>query len=318
MSKLRADPVTVLSTDLTTDAYKAQVAVNRAVRRIWNHKQWTFRRRSLTFSTVIGQTDYPLDKRIGQPYSVLSSVLPYKLAVISRFNLDRADPQRAMTGDPKIAAISETVPVTTQPSAASVIEVVSSGAADTTQKVLVKGIVSGEEDYEQLSLNGITSVFTTKSFSSITSISKSAVTAGRVTVKIGATTLVTLGPLDKTVLLRVMTLYPVPTAVVTVTIRHFAPSPAFFSNFYEPTQIPEDFDYVVDQWAFLMALQSKGQDQDTEFKSQLVVATAMLEEDMATEERDSSDDPIFLADAGDNSEGGQPWGLPNGRGFMEQ
>lgn len=316
LSKLRADPVVALSDDTTTEAYRAQIAVNRAVRRIWNFKQWNFRRRSTTFSTVDDQTDYPLDRRIGQPYSILSSVAPYRLKIISRFNLDKVDPQRSMTGNPRIAAISDIVPVVNQPAAATVIEVVSSGAADTTQKVLVKGLVGGEEDYEELSLNGVTSVYTTKSFSSITSISKSAATAGRVAVKVGSTTLVTLGPLDKTVLLRVLTLYPVPQSVITITVRHFAPPPAFFTNFYEPVMVPEDWDHVVDQWAFLMALQAKGQDQSEEFKTQLIVASKMLEEDMATEERDVSDDPILIEDAGSQGGGGQ-WGVPTGHGVME-
>lgn len=317
LSKLRADPIDALSTDPTTEAYRVQVAVNRAVRRVWNHRQWSFRRRSATLSTVSGQTDYPLDKRVGQPYSILSSAAPYRLRPLSRFNLDRADPQRALTGDPKIAAISDLSPVIAQPSAAAIVQVVSSNTADTTQKVIVKGIVGGEEDYEQLTLNGTTTVSTTKSFTSITSLSKSAATSGRVTFVSGSTTLLTLGPLDKTALLRILTLYPVPQSVLTVTVRHFAPPPAFFTNLYEAVMIPEDFDHVVDQWAYLLALQSKGQDQSEEFKTQLLVATKMLEEDMATEERDTSDDPIIIDDADSAPEGGLLWGIPSGHGVME-
>lgn len=269
-----------------------------------------------TFPTVADQTDYVLDKRIGQPYSVLSSVLPYKLRMLSRYNLDKLDAERLSEGNPEIATISDIVPVTTQPTSASVIEIVSSSSADTTQSVLVKGIVGGQEDYEQVSLNGTTSVFTTRSFSSITSITKSGNTTGRVTFSIGATTLLIMGALERTAHLRVMTLYPIPQAVITITVRHFGKAP-YMTNAYESTMIPEDWDYVVDQWAFILALQSKGQEQSTEFSNQVLVGTKMLSEDMSVEERDSSDDPILLDDAG-NFPGhrGGAW-LPSGHGYMD-
>lgn len=263
-----------------------------------------------------GQTDYPLDKSIGRPYGVLSSVAPYKLTMMSRYNLDRFDPKRTMTGDPKIAAISDMAPVSTQPGSAAVITVVSSSTDDVTQKVLVKGIVSGQEDYEQVSLNGTTSASTTKSFSSITSITKSATTSGRVTVTSGATTVVVLGPLDKTVNLRVMSLYPIPQSVLTITVRHFDRAP-FLTHAYEGLGPLDDWDYVVDQWAFLLALQSKGQDQSAEFNNQVLLGTKMLDEDMASEEGDSSDDPILIDDAGRPGSPLEALWVPSGHGIME-
>jgi hypothetical protein len=306
-----------LSSDPTTEAWKAQLAVNRAVRRIWNFQPWNFRRRTHTFVTVADQSDYPLGQLIGRPYSILSSAAPYKLRVKSRYNLDRQDPQLAMEGDPYIAVLSGQSPVVVQPTSTTVISAVSASNSDTTQKVLVKGLVSGQEDYEELDLNGTTTVYTTKSFSEITAITKSARTEGSITIASGSTTLITLGPLDIAPVFRVLSLYPVVQSVLTITVRHFSPPPKPFTNFYESVMIPEDWDYVVDQWAFTLALQSKGQDQNTEYNSQLMVAVKMLEEDMATEEEVISDEPVEIDDAGSGSEGGFRCGVPSGHGVME-
>lgn len=72
--------------------------------------------------------------------------------------------------------------VMNQPSSASVITFVSSSGADTTQTVYVRGVVSGSEDYETVTLNGASSVATTKSFTRIFAIGKDASTTGIVTV----------------------------------------------------------------------------------------------------------------------------------------
>jgi hypothetical protein len=316
LSKMRADPITVLSSDPTTDAFRAQVAVNRAVRRIWNHAKWTFRRKTYTFSTVAAQTDYILDKSVGQIYSVLSANQPYKLQPISRFNLDKLDPQRTLTGDPRLVAISDISPVIVQTAAASVISVVSNNVLDITQKVLVKGVVGGQVFYEQLALNGTTPALTTNSFTSIISITKSDVTLGQVIVTAGATTLLVLGALEKTAYLRIMTLYPIPTSIILITVRFFGVA-YNMTNAYEETGIPDEWDYVVDQWAFILALQAKGQDQTTEFNEQMVFGTKMLDQDMSTEESDSSDDPILIDDAGALTSGREGLWLAPGRGEMQ-
>ena len=316
LSKLRADPITSLSTDASSDAFKAQVAVNRAVRRIWNYAQWTFKRRTDTFNTAVNQSEYILGKSIGQPYSIMSANPPYLMKLVSRFTLDKQDPQRTDVGDPRLVAVSDLSPVSLQPLAASIIEVLSSSAADTTQKVLIRGIVSGEEDFEQVSLNGVTGIFTSKQFSSILSLSKSDITAGEITVRIGARTLDIIGPTEKVVNRRVLSLYPIPQAVILMTIRHFTKAPNLISE-YDWTRIPEDWDYIVDQWAFVLALQAKGQDQSTEFSNQLLLAAKMLEQDMNTEEEDASDETILIDDAGKVPDTEVVW-PPPGQGYMGQ
>lgn len=319
LSKLRADPITALSTDGSTDAFRAQVAVMRAVRRIWNNRQWSFKRRTSTFSTVASTMDYVLDKSIGQPYGLLAKFptgFQYRVRMMSRSNLDQMEPNQVRVGQPFIGIVSDLGGVTTQISSGGLVTIVSSNTLDLTQKVLVKGIVSGQEDYEELTLNGTTSVSTTKSFTSITWVTKSAITAGRVTVTTGATTLIVMGPLEKTIKLRTISLYPIPNAVYTITVRHFLKSPPL-SEAYEDTGIPDEWDYVVDQWAFALALQAKGQDQGAEFAAQIKLAEQFLDVDMASEEEAYSEDPILPQRAGDNYNEQELRWVPSGFGVID-
>lgn len=69
-----------------------------------------------------------------------------------------------------------------QPLSASVISIVSSSTADTTQSATVFGTVSGYPDYETISLNGTTTVPGSKSFTNIDRIAKNGSTTGRVTI----------------------------------------------------------------------------------------------------------------------------------------
>jgi len=72
--------------------------------------------------------------------------------------------------------------VAAQPTAASVIAVVSSSSSDTTQKVRVWGISSGETVTELVNLNGTNSVNTTNSYTRIDRISKDSDTTGIITL----------------------------------------------------------------------------------------------------------------------------------------
>ena len=69
----------------------------------------------------------------------------------------------------------------TQPSSASALAIASSLAADTTQKLIVEGIVDSLEDYEVVTLTGTTSVSTSKSFSYIKGMRLDKAATGTVT-----------------------------------------------------------------------------------------------------------------------------------------
>lgn len=86
-------------------------------------------------------------------------------------------------------------PVRAQPAADGVVTVVSSSTADTTQTIYVRLIDSnGRETNESITLNGTTPANGTLTASRILGISKSAVTAGSITITRDTVTLAVMSP----------------------------------------------------------------------------------------------------------------------------
>ena len=318
LSKLRETAITSLSTNKDSEAYKAQIAVQRAVNRVWNARTWTFRQKRVTFSTSSGQSLYALPKEIAEPYSILSSVSPFRLFSVDEDLFDMKIPNPQSTGNPQIITLFDHIGVENQPSSASVITVVSSSSSDTSQTIVVRGTVNGEDDVEEISLNGTSNAAGTKSFTAITAISKSDVTVGRVTVTTnsGAVTNVTIAPQEKTPFFRRARLYPEPDSTITITVKHYS-QPPILTKAYDTTQIPDRWDYVIDQYAFAFALQAKGQDQGTEFQTQFAVAEQFLKDDMQVEEKQSTEEVIQPLRALDIEEGVPNW-VPSGFGVLVQ
>lgn len=317
LERLRETPITALSTDTTTEAFKAQNSVRRAVKRVWNAKQWSFKLRQFSFITTASQEGYVLPKLVGEVYKLKSSGSPYDITVVNEDTFDRNIPNPTSTGNPEFARLFEMVGVETQPSSASAITVVSSNANDIGQKVLIKGLVSGQVDYEELTLNGTTNVNGSKSFSEIYAVTKSAETAGRITVtsNSGVVTNVILATQEKVVRLRKVRLYPIPSSTLTITVKSYGLHPEL-TNAYEDTEIPTRWDYVVDQFAFAYALQAKGKEQLEEFVAQMQLADKMLDEDMLTEETLNADQIIVPERWGGTGNGHLGWtSLPAGYGY---
>jgi hypothetical protein len=319
LEKLRETPITALSTDTTSEAFKAQATVRRAVKRVWNAKQWTFKYRRHTFATEASVEDYILPRQVGEVYGLKSSVAPYTMGVIREDDFDKYVPNPQASGNPQYLRLFETVGVDEQPSAASVITAVSSSASDTTQKVLIKGLVGGYTDTEELSLNGTTPVNGSKSFTEIYAVTKSAETVGRVTVtsNAGSVTNVILGTQDRTIRLRKVRLYPTPSSAVTITVKNFGLPPAL-TNAYEDTEIPTRWDYIIDQYAFALSLQAKGKEQLEEFVAQMNLGKTMVEEEMASEEYLSAEDIIIPEKWNGGGNGYTGWtAIPSGYGITE-
>lgn len=311
LNKLRETPVAALSTDATTEAYKAQEAVQRAVDRVWNAKQWSFKMRDYSFSTVAATASYPLFADCGEIYSLKSSESPYNIPLVGVTTFNKYVPDPTETGAPYIGVLTEQNGIIAQPASAGVVSVASSSASDTTQYVVVKGIVASQYvAVEQLSMAGTGTVSGAVSFSEILSVSKSSATAGVVTAVVGSVTVARLWPGQKTSHTRHLKLYPTPDAAYTITAAYFS-APTRLTNAYEDTLIPARWDYVVDQYAFAFALQAKGQEQGGEFSAQYSVANKMLESDMAREESISSDELILPGDPTQTSDRGWET-LPSG------
>lgn len=317
LQKVRETPITALSTDTTTEAFRAQEAVRRSVKRIWNGKQWSFKLRRFTFPTVAAQEAYALPKLVGETYKIKSSASPYDITVVSEDMFDKSVPNPTTSGDPQFARLFEMTGVETQPTSASTLTVVSSSTSDTTQTVLVKGLVNGQVDYEEFALNGTTQVTGSKSFSEIYAVSKSDSTVGRVSVlSNGATvTNTTIPTQDKVVRMRKIRLYPIPSSIVTITVKCFGLSPEL-TRAYEDTEIPPRWDYVVDQFAYAYMLQTKGKEQLEEFTVQMQLADKMLSDDMMTEEYISAEEIIVPERWGGTGDGSLGWtSLPAGYGY---
>lgn len=108
------------------------------------------------------------------------------------------------------------------PSSASVLELVSSSAGDTTQSVVISGINgSGSYIVESVLLTGTTPVSTTNSYTRIMGIAKSATTTGTVTItsNSGGVTNALIAPSVLDYRVRVMRFYATPSSTITV----FAP-----------------------------------------------------------------------------------------------
>jgi hypothetical protein len=285
LGKLRETPITSLSTSLDTEAYRAQEAVQRAVSRVWNLKNWGFKVRSTTLATVSGTVSYALPPYVGDIFTVRSTSDPYTLEMVTEQNVDKWDGEQTSTGQPEAVRMFDTVGCQVQPASAGVVVVSSSSASDTTQSVVVRGVqtTTGLEVYETLALAGTGSVAGSTSFEKVFAVTKSAATVGQVNCVIGATTIAVLAPQEKVFMRRIMKVYPIPNAAYTLTLKYYAAAPLLASA-YDSTQIPVRWDYVVDQFAFALALQAKGKEQGEEFAAQIGLAQKMVEGDMAQDE----------------------------------
>lgn len=297
LQRKRQPAISTLSTDLDSEAFKVQTAVQRAIARIWNARQWTFRQATdtlaITSATTRETATFTIPKRVGDLFLVRSTVSPYIIHRKSRDDFDTRIPNPVAIGNPVIYTDFEYVGVDSQPTSASVLSVSSNSASDTLQKVRIRGVVNGEEDVEEIQLSGTTAVLTTKLFSSVRSVSKSAATAGKVTVTAnsGAVTVVILGPLETVLRLKKLTAYPFPSASATWTLSHFK-LPFIPTADNDDSEIPARWDYVVEQWAFALSLQPQGQDQLQEQTTQFQIAQQYLDSDMAAEERQSAESII--------------------------
>lgn len=284
LAKLREQPITALSTDTTTEAFRAQVAVRRAVSRIWNAKQWSFKIQTHTLTTVSGQLQYVLPSTVGEIFSVLSDTSPYTISVLPENKFDEYVPHPIESANPRFLRLFGSSSIIAQPSASGVVQVSSSSSNDTTQTVLVKGLIGGSYvDYEELTLAGTGTVSGSKTFSSLLSITKSGQTNGLITAVVGSDTVGQLWPQETVHRGLILRFFPTPDAAYAIVIKHFGMAP-YLTQAYEDVEIPGRWDYVVDQFAWALALQSKGQEQMEEFKTHFDVATKFLETDMASEE----------------------------------
>lgn len=139
-----------------------------------------------TFTTTSGTAIYFLNHRVSmkQVPALYDATNNRELREVSVESIYSADPTPTETGTPDKWAYLGQSHVQALNTAAGTVTVVSSSAADVSQKLMVRGLVSGAERYEELTLNGTSTVTSTLSFdiNSVESVSLSAACAGVVTV----------------------------------------------------------------------------------------------------------------------------------------
>lgn len=203
--------------------------LNLTLQEIWNYHPWTFKRRKTTFSTVANQEDYALDEEVDGIALLRQRTSPTRLIYLpdSVFYTLQPAPEDAGSGVSRYYRLWEETGFKTQLTADGTLYVKSDSALDTSSfTVRVVGRNSSQDVVsETLTLNGITAVTssTTWDDGGLLQISKSAATTGTITAyaTTGNTILSELAPEDLAPRYKKISLYPIPSSVVTMYLEYW-------------------------------------------------------------------------------------------------
>lgn len=221
--------------------------INTSLFRLGREALWKVLRRATTFTCATSTEEFVLDPQVSDRFFMWHEDYgyPYVMKYIPEQKFLSLGIDKDDTGTPTHYRMWTTDMVKAQPSAASVITVISSSAADTTQVVTVFGIVSGYPDYETISLNGVTGVAGTKSFTSVDRIVKNATTTGRITAtsNTAAVTVAVIPAGDTTagLLYRKVKIYPLNNSSFTMNVYYYK-DPYRLVNDGDVHELGHDFD----------------------------------------------------------------------------
>ena len=190
---------------------------------------WSWKRRKTTFSTVADQEDYRLDEEVDQIAILRQRTTPLVLLHVPdrKFYKVVPDPEDRGSGVSRYYRQWEETGFTASLAADDTIQVLSSSTSDGSgfSVRLVGRNTSGIVIGETLTLNGTTAVTSTNTFDSgsLMRVSKSANTTGVITVRrtTGATTLIQMAPTEASPRSKIISLYPIPSAVVTMYLEYY-------------------------------------------------------------------------------------------------
>lgn len=179
---------------------------------------------SYQLSLVSGTQDYALPNDFGKELYVRDATNLSNIPFISFQQLVETYPESLTSSGTVERYTIFRDSVLKQPTSSSLITVVSSSSADTSQTMHIKGTDSnGVELIEDITLTGTSNAVSTNSFVSIRSISKSATTTGTVTVtsNSGAVTVALFGPSDLTYSVMKIRFHYIPSAAATFDIPYY-------------------------------------------------------------------------------------------------
>lgn len=196
-----------------------------------------------TISTVASQKIYYVDYDFNRVVSAVNVNQDCEITQLSKSEIEDMDPNED-SGSPYAYYMEGISYVKGQPTTAAVVSFSSSDTSDTTQKIIIRGTVSGTDQYETLTLNGTTTVTGTKLFSELYSIRKNGDTDGIVTVVCDSTTVAVLGPNDVQKEYQKLHLYPTPDAVETIKLRGIS-KPRIMIDSTDAPDFPEPYHELV-------------------------------------------------------------------------
>lgn len=192
-------------------------------RKNWELIDWDY-----SFSTVAGTQDYVMPANFGKELYVHDATNKKQLSRLSPQQHVDANEKTLTEQDAPVSYLILTKRSKAQPASAEKIDVVSSSASDTTQSVQIRGISSGVEMSESITLTGTVAASSTNTYTEIISISKDAATTGKITVdgNTSSTEYAVMAPEDLEYRVTALRLYKTPAAVYTINVPyHIKPLP---------------------------------------------------------------------------------------------
>lgn len=227
---------------------------------------------SYTFDTVANQSVYNLPNiPIGSIREAVDVDNESPIELVTEQDLNSLDIDRDDGTDIVCAVESGISYIQNQPSAASVLSITSTSALDTTQVAFIRGIVSGIERTESVTLTGTVAALSLLSYTSITSITLSAVCAGAVTVtsNAAAVTNVTIPNGHLYVPHLILTLWGTPDDAYEIRLEYYK-SLAPLSNDADPLFIPDDWNSLLIDMSLIEAHRHGYEFQPSEYMVQSV------------------------------------------------
>ena len=229
--------------------------INRRYFQILRAINWENINPSYTFNTIAGTQSYVLPDDFGKPFIVRDATNQNELAELDYQSLISKNISIiSSSGIPTQYSIIEDR-IQNQPTASSILTLVSTSVSDTTQNILIRGISSDLEVYESVSISGTSSVTTTNSYTRVISISKSAVSVGKITAtsNAGTVTVIAIPPVVTTPFFKKITFNYIPSSIITIALPYYIkPSVLVDDNDYPIIDVSDGIELgaIADTWRY--------------------------------------------------------------------
>lgn len=212
-------------------------------------------------TTVASQESYAISPlaRLGKAIQFRETEGKRQLVVLTRKQFNERVPNPTVTGNPEYAYFKEFWAVSTQPTSASILTLVSSSISD-VGKVKIEGLTTaGVLIGEEVTLNGTNAVTTVNSYAKILNRSDDAARVGTLTItsNAGAVTNLVLGQRMRQAKFPVFGLYPIPSGALPIYYDAEMVLPEILND-ADMSLIPEDYHDGLENYAGAIVATVKG------------------------------------------------------------